>query len=112
MGFERYMALRKSGGNHCHINAIAVSSSDAGRAREAFEAAAGRHGFTLSHLPPARAEAARLALRNVVGDGEYFLAALPDGSRLVHPIAYGELGRPRGTCGGWVGSLGRRPTRM
>lgn len=25
-----------------------------------------------------------------VGDGEYFVALLPDGSRLVHPIAYGE----------------------
>ena len=25
-----------------------------------------------------------------VGDGEYFLALLPDGGRLVHPIAYGE----------------------
>lgn len=25
-----------------------------------------------------------------VGEGEYFLALLPDGSRLVHPIAYGE----------------------
>jgi hypothetical protein len=24
VGFERYMALRKSGGNHCHVNAIAV----------------------------------------------------------------------------------------
>jgi len=24
VGFERYMALRKSGGNHCHLNAIAV----------------------------------------------------------------------------------------
>lgn len=24
VGFERYMALRKSGGNHCHFNAIAV----------------------------------------------------------------------------------------
>lgn len=25
-----------------------------------------------------------------VGEGEYFVAVLPDGSRLVHPIAYGE----------------------
>jgi hypothetical protein len=28
-------------------------------------------------------------MRDIVGDGEYFAAILPDGSRLVHPIAYG-----------------------
>ncbi len=35
-------------------------------------------------------EAGREALRQAVGDGEYFLAVLPDGSRLVHPITRGE----------------------
>jgi hypothetical protein len=42
---------------------------------------------------------ARLSLNNAccalpwppaVGEGEYFVALLPDGSRLVHPIAFGE----------------------
>ena len=33
VGFERYMALRKSGGNHCHLNAIAVPGASAGVGR-------------------------------------------------------------------------------
>ena len=37
---------------------------------------------------------ARFCLRHnccgAVGDGEYFVALRPDGSRLVHPISYGE----------------------
>lgn len=28
VGFERYMKLRKSGGNHCHLNAIAVPGAN------------------------------------------------------------------------------------
>lgn len=61
-----------------------------------FERKAAQHGFQLTHLPPARGEAARDAVRDVVGDGEYFMALLPDGSRLVHPIARG------GQREGWV----------
>lgn len=193
VGFERYMALRKSGGNHCHINAIAVpgasvsaqvdwsggketptivqqrypvdsavdsrdgaanplpaltplshptasSAAAAAQAREAFEKGAARHGFELTHLPKVTGDAAaREQLKEAgawdwggrgkhlggastrkqtthtpsphpsthhhhhhhhhlpnqptipaVGEGEYFVALLPDGSRLVHPIPFGE----------------------
>lgn len=91
VGFERYMALRKSGGNHCHFNAIAVPSAAAKQAQEAFERGAARHGFELQHLPKVAGDAAaREQLKAAVGEGEYFVAVLPDGSRLVHPIAYGE----------------------
>jgi hypothetical protein len=41
-------------------------------------------------LPAATGEAARDALRAAVGEGEYFAALLPDGSRLVHPIPFGQ----------------------
>lgn len=34
-------------------------------------------------------EPGREALREVVGNGEFFLMSLPDGSRVVHPIASG-----------------------
>ena len=34
-------------------------------------------------------EQGREALRSVVANGEFFLLTLPDGSRLVHPIAAG-----------------------
>lgn len=84
------MALRKSGGNHCHFNAIAVSAAAGAGAAEAFTAAAARQGFEMKQLPPATGEAARAALKEAVGEGEYFVALLPDGSRLVHPIAFGE----------------------
>ena len=35
-------------------------------------------------------EPGREALKEVVASGEFFLFLLPDGSRLVHPIAMGE----------------------
>lgn len=41
-------------------------------------------------LHPLSPSAAPSAPCRAVGDGEYFVALLPDGSRLVHPIAYGE----------------------
>ncbi|PSC76403.1 Zinc finger CCCH domain-containing 64 [Micractinium conductrix] len=91
VGFERYMALRKSGGNHCHLNAIAVPAAAAAQARAAFERAAERHGFTLTFLPKLIGDAeAKEQLRGVVGDGEHFVALLPDGARMAHRIAYGE----------------------
>ena len=46
VGFERYMALRKSGGNHCHLNAIAVPGGCAGWA-------------DCNHLPPLHLPASR-----------------------------------------------------
>ena len=50
----------------------------------------------------AQGEAGRAALRAIVGSGEYFLATLPDGSRLVqpiprgvrHPLNFGREARP------------------
>ena len=51
---------------------------------------------------PAQGEAGREALRAIVGSGEYFVAMLPDGSRLVqpiprgvrHPLNFGREARP------------------
>jgi len=91
VAFERFMRLKKSGGNHCHINVIAVSPGAAKLARSTFEGTAEKHGFSMEHLPPVEGgKDEREALRAVVGTGEYFVALLPDNSRLVHPIAYGE----------------------
>lgn len=84
------MVLRKSGGNHCHVNAVGIPSQAAAGARKVWEDLAAAAGFSLRHLPPAAGEAGRAALQDVVGDGEYFRALLPDGSSLVHPIAHGE----------------------
>jgi hypothetical protein len=41
VAFERYLALRKSGGNHCHINVIAVPSAAAKQAGQVRTGAAG-----------------------------------------------------------------------
>ena len=91
VAFERYLALRKSGGNHCHVNAMGVSPAAAKRARGAFEAAASAAGFELSPLPaPGPGEGSRKGVSEVVGDSEYFMALLPDGSRLVRAIMRGE----------------------
>ena len=53
-------------------------------------------------------------LRKAVGDGEYFLALLPDGSRLVHAITRGEkhpitFGREVRMCGTSARLLPGRP---
>lgn len=91
VGFERYMALRKSGGNHCHINCIGIPTVAASKARETFEKLAVQHGFEFQHLPKAATDDdACQQLHQVVGEGEYFVALLPDGCRLVHQIQYGE----------------------
>jgi len=91
LGFERYMALRKSGGNHCHINCIGIPTAAASKARETFEKLAAQHGFEFQHLPKAATDDdGRQQLHQAVGEGEYFVALLPDGSRLVHQIQYGE----------------------
>lgn len=116
VGFERHVALKRaaqSGGNHCHVNVLAVDAERGGKAREIFEDAIQSAGFDVVHLPATedggwdgewgKGEArtgddvtdgglpkSLKTLRAVVGDGEYFVALLPDGSRLVHPIRTGE----------------------
>lgn len=34
VAFERYLTLKKSGGNHCHINVIAIPPAAAKQAKE------------------------------------------------------------------------------
>jgi diadenosine tetraphosphate (Ap4A) HIT family hydrolase len=52
VGFERHLALRSKGGNHCHINVLGVSPEAGAGAREAFEEVAAAAGFELTHVPP------------------------------------------------------------
>lgn len=89
IGFERFMRLRKTGGNHCHINIIGISSQDAARAEEAFQQAGARQGHGFHKVEGTNDAQIKEKMTEVVGDGEYFAAILPDGSRLVHPIHYG-----------------------
>ncbi|MEW5297133.1 MAG: hypothetical protein WDW36_000361 [Sanguina aurantia] len=100
VAFERHLALRKSGGNHCHINVIAIPPSAAAGARAAFETAAKTAGFELTHVPASSevGEESRAALRQVLGQSEYFMALLPDGSRLIRPLMRNER---------WPMNLGR-----
>jgi diadenosine tetraphosphate (Ap4A) HIT family hydrolase len=51
-GFERHLALRSKGGNHCHVNVVGISPDAARGAREAFEQQASAAGFELAHVPP------------------------------------------------------------
>ncbi|CAK0784495.1 hypothetical protein CVIRNUC_007699 [Coccomyxa viridis] len=89
--FERFMNFRKTGGNHCQLNVISVSAKAAAGAAATAEKAAQGHSLSLQPVPGAsKGEPGREALRQVVANGEFFLLLLPDGSRLVHPIAMGE----------------------
>ena len=59
-------------------------------ALQAFQQAAQAQGFAFTTLSKAVGKASRSQLQEVVGDSEYLLAILPDGSRLVHPITREE----------------------
>lgn len=145
VAFERHLALRSKGGNHCHINTMPVSKAAAASARDVFESHASTAGASMQHIPaapggkldryvllgpgvggrerqrvwelgvvlpgrfwrpwcwhsyhpahqsscsfpPCRAHSlgCRHALQQLVGRGEYFLALLPDGAALVHPLS-------------------------
>ncbi len=60
---------------------------------QAFQKAAQAAGFSLTVLPrsdlQSNATLSQAALKAVVGECEYFLATLPDGSRMVRPIMRG-----------------------
>ncbi|KAL0053002.1 hypothetical protein WJX82_011315 [Trebouxia sp. C0006] len=90
IAFERHLSLVKKGGNHCHINVVSIPASAAPKAKQAFQQAAQAQGFAFTALSKAVGKASRSQLQEVVGDSEYFLAILPDGSRLVHPISREE----------------------
>lgn len=51
VSFERFLQLKKSGGNHCHYNAIAVPPSKGHQAEAVFQQAALRAGMTLQRVP-------------------------------------------------------------
>ncbi|KAL0037433.1 hypothetical protein WJX79_008053 [Trebouxia sp. C0005] len=90
IAFERHLSLVKKGGNHCHVNVVFIPASAAPKAKQAFQQAAQAQGFAFTALSKAVGKASRSQLQEVVGDSEYFLAILPDGSRLVHPITREE----------------------
>ncbi|PNW80996.1 hypothetical protein CHLRE_07g338700v5 [Chlamydomonas reinhardtii] len=104
VAFERHLSLRNKGGNHCHINVLGVTPEAGRRAGEAFRSAAAAAGYQLEHIPaPPRGtgpDELLKQLKTAVGgpDSEYFMALLPDGSRLVRPLMRGER---------WPMALGR-----
>ena len=50
VSFERFLHFKKSGGNHCHFNVIAVKPSQGHKAEAMFQAAADRVGMTLQRV--------------------------------------------------------------
>lgn len=90
VSFERFMAFRKSGGNHCHVNVIPVPSATAVDARKVLDKASAAIGAEFIELPAGVGEEARAALRAAVGDNEFMRVNLPDGTKLVHVIKRGE----------------------
>eukprot|EP00232_Nephroselmis_pyriformis_P016762 CAMPEP_0182878580 /NCGR_PEP_ID=MMETSP0034_2-20130328/15439_1 /TAXON_ID=156128 /ORGANISM="Nephroselmis pyriformis, Strain CCMP717" /LENGTH=642 /DNA_ID=CAMNT_0025011473 /DNA_START=1 /DNA_END=1929 /DNA_ORIENTATION=+ len=89
--FERYLQLRKSGGNHSHVNVAPVPRARAGAVRGVFEAHAKKTGFEFEHhLPAVSGEDGRSNLRVAVGEEEFIRVVLPDGSSLVHVITKEE----------------------
>lgn len=56
VAFERFMAFRKSGGNHCHINVVPVPASAASTARATLDRAAAAVGAEFTELPRSSGE--------------------------------------------------------
>lgn len=82
--FERFMQFRKKGGNHCHINAIAMGADCSSNADAVFRELAEKSGFGFEHeLSPGWTQE---DLKAFVGEREYFCATLPDGRSLLHLI--------------------------
>ena len=91
MVFERHLALRSKGGNHCHMNCVPVPRARAAKARKIFEQAAKRLDFEWGGGGAAESAAdAQAALASIAGDGEYYCVHLPDGTMLVRKIGRGE----------------------
>ncbi|KAL3157811.1 hypothetical protein ABBQ32_012233 [Trebouxia sp. C0010 RCD-2024] len=90
VAFERHLSLVKKGGNHCHVNVVPIPSSAGPKCKQAFQQAAQAQGFAFTALTKATGKAARQQLLEAVGESEYFLAILPDGSSLVHCISREE----------------------
>jgi len=85
--FERHLALRGKGGNHCHMNCVPIPRSKSGKARKIFEQAATRLNFEWTVLEkPKNASELQLGLASVAGDGEYFAVHLPCGSVFARKI--------------------------
>ncbi|WIA22357.1 hypothetical protein OEZ85_004666 [Tetradesmus obliquus] len=90
VGFERHLKLRSKGGNHCHLNTIGISRAAAETAAEVFTQLASEAGLTLAAVPAMDGQMDMAALRELVGDAEYFLGLLPDGSGLAAPLVPGQ----------------------
>ncbi|KAK9851345.1 hypothetical protein WJX84_006139 [Apatococcus fuscideae] len=91
VAFERFLRLTKSGGNHAHVNIIGVPAHMGATAQQRFESMASQHSFSFNPVAAGLAgEDARSAMRDMVGDGEFFSISLPDGSRLLHSIPRSE----------------------
>ena len=56
VAFERFMAFRRSGGNHCHINVVPVPASAAATARATFDRAAAAISAEFTELPRSSGE--------------------------------------------------------
>lgn len=89
--FERHLALRSKGGNHCHMNCVPIPKSVSKKARKIFEQAAKRLNFEWDVVDKKDAESAlglQTVLQEKAGDSEYYAVHLPDGQilfRLIQP---------------------------
>lgn len=84
IAFERYLQLQKLHGNHTHLSVISIDPKLAQNAKEVFIQNDKKQGSEWKHLPVD--DCSRDRIRDVVGDEEYLLVILPDGSKLIRPI--------------------------
>jgi len=89
--YERYMALRGRGGNHCFVAALPVSREEGRRAGETFHEHAKKAGVEFEVLPVCPTyESRRHMVQQRVGHSEYLLVILPDGGALLQMMGKGQ----------------------
>lgn len=90
--------LPHQGGNHCHINCLAIPRAAAARAKATYQRAAQAKGFEFKEIqggllatpnadPAAGWTDPRELLRDYVGDMEYLSVFLPDGTALIRMLS-------------------------
>ncbi|KAK3261830.1 hypothetical protein CYMTET_29280, partial [Cymbomonas tetramitiformis] len=90
---ERYMQMRRKGGNHCFVTVVPVAPAAGKRAQASFQEHAQKVGWSFEELGEDSRESWTgrcTAIQDAVGFGEFLSITLPDGTVLLHPIARGE----------------------
>ncbi|GMH33389.1 hypothetical protein BSKO_01223 [Bryopsis sp. KO-2023] len=87
VAFERFLRLKRTGGSHCIFSVISIPAEKEAEAKKTFMNMCRSHGLDLMCVENKEGQVMeREEVLDLVGDEEYFMALMPDGTRLVRPV--------------------------